>query len=126
MKNRKNKGFILVLIAVLVALTGIIMAFLTSTSKTMLFQSNKNYLQACERNMIASALAWSEINIQKESGETSGKTVELDVTEMDIRGSSLTVNLSSPAQTSPQVRISTSCSFGRNNLTSDKIYKIRR
>ncbi|MBN2182308.1 MAG: hypothetical protein JW715_10370 [Sedimentisphaerales bacterium] len=126
MKKRKNKGFVLVLVTVLIALTGIIMAFLTSTSNSMLFHSNKNYLRACERNMIASALAWSETNIQKDSGDISGKMIELDVTEMDIRGSKLVVNLSSPDKTPPQVRIGTSCSLGRNNLTSDKTYKIRQ
>ena len=100
------------------------MSFLTAASNTMLYQSNTAYLQACERNLIASGLAWSKINLQKESGETSGEMVELDVTEMNIRGSSLNVKLSVPAENRPQIQIRTSCSRGRKTLTSDKTYSI--
>jgi hypothetical protein len=123
MKNEKNKGFILMLIVMLIALIGIIVSLLTEASNTMVFQSNKTYLQACERNLIASGLAWSKINLKKESGEIPGEMIELDVTELNIRGSSLTVNLN-PADTRPQVRIRTSCSRGRQTLTSDRTYTI--
>jgi len=125
MKKRRDKGFILILVIMLIALVGIIVSLLTEASNTMLFQANKTYLQACERNLIASGLAWSKINIQKESGDISGKMIELDVTEMNIRGSSLAINLSSPAETQPHVQISTSCSRGRQTLTSDQTYTIR-
>jgi hypothetical protein len=125
MKNRKNKGFILMLIVMLIALIGIIVSLLTEASNTMLFQSNKTYLQACERNLIASGLTWSKINLQKESGDIPDTMIELDVTEMNIRGSSLAVNLSSQAETRPQARIKTSCSRGRKTLTSDNTYIIR-
>ena len=111
------------LIVMLIALIGIIVSLLTETSNTMVFQSNKTYLQACERNLIASGLAWSKINLKKESGEIPGEMIELDVTELNIRGSSLTVNLN-PADTRPQVRIRTSCSRGRQTLTSDRTYTI--
>jgi type II secretory pathway component PulK len=123
MKKRKNKGFVLLLVILLIALIGIIISILTEASNTMVFQSNKTYLQACQRNLIASGLAWSKINLQKDSGETSGKMIELDVTELNIRGSSLNVHLN-PDETSPKVQIRTSCSRGRQTLTSDRTYKI--
>jgi hypothetical protein len=125
MKNEKNKGFILILIVMLIALIGIVVSLLTEASNTMVFQSNKTYLQACERNLIASGLAWSKINIKKENGDISDKMIELDVSEMDIHGSSLAVNLSSSAEARPQVRIRTSCSRGRQTLKSDNTYIIR-
>ena len=125
MKNEKNKGFTLMLVVMLIALIGIVVSLLTEASNTMIFQSNKTYLQACERNLIASGLAWSKINIKKESGDISGKVIELDVTELNIHGSSLNVNLSSPVETRPEVRIRTSCSRGRQTLTSDNTYIIR-
>ena len=124
MKNKRNKGFILLLVITLIALIGIIVSLITEASNTMLFQSNKDYLEACQRNLIVSGLAWSKINIKKDSRDISGKMIELDVTELNIRGSSLTVNLSSPAKTRPQVRIRTSCSRGRQNLASDRTYTI--
>ena len=125
MKNSKNKGFVLILVIMLIGLIGIIVSVLTEASNTMVFQSNKTYLRACERNLIASGLAWSKINLQKESGDISGKMIELDVTDMNIRGSSLTVNTGSPAQTQPHVQIRTSCSRGRQTLRSDRTYTIR-
>ena len=126
MKKKREKGFILILVIILIALIGIVMSFLTTMSNTMLFQSNKQYLQACERNLIASGKAWSKINIPKESGDSSDQMLELDVTEMNIRGSSLNVKLGIPAKAQPQVQIRTSCSRGRKTLTSDKTYTIRQ
>jgi type II secretory pathway component PulK len=124
MKNRRNKGFVLLLVIMLIAMFGIIVSLLTEASNTMIFESNKTYLLACERNMIASGLAWSKINIQKDSRDIPVKMIELDVTEMNIRGSSLIVNTSSPSQNRPQVRIRTSCSRGRQTLTNDRTYTI--
>lgn len=111
------------MVIMLIAMVGIVVSILTEASKTMIFESNKAYLRACERNMIASGLAWSKINIQKDIGEIPDKMIELDVTEMNIRGSSLSVNIK-PAQTRPQVRIRTSCSRGRQTLTDDRTYTI--
>ena len=125
MKNKRNKGFTLLLVITLIALIGIVVSLITEASNTMLFQSNKDYLEACQRNLIVSGLAWSKINIKKDSRDISGKMIELDVTELNIRGSSLTVNINSPVETRPQVRIRTSCSRGRKTLKSDDIYKIR-
>ena len=125
MKNKRNKGFILLLVITLIALIGIIVSLITEASNTMLFQSNKDYLEACQRNLIVSGLAWSKINIKKDSRDITGKMIELDVTELNIRGSSLTVNINSPVETRPQVRIRTSCSRGRQTLTSDNTYIIR-
>jgi len=123
MKDKRNKGFVLLLVIMLIAMFGIIVSILTEASNTMVFQSNKAYLRSCERNLIASGLAWSKINIQKDIGEIPGKMIELDVTEMNIRGSSLSVNIN-PPQTQPQVQIRTSCSRGRQTLTDDRTYTI--
>ena len=126
MKKNREKGFILILVIMLIQMIGIIVYILTSEAQTILYQANSTHLQACERNLIASGQAWAKINIPKDSGDTSGKMIELDVTEMDIRGSSLVVNLSIPTETQPQVQIRTSCSRGRKTLTSDQTYTIRQ
>ena len=126
MKKNREKGFILILVILLIQMIGIIVYILTSEAQTILYQANSTHLQACERNLIASGQAWAKINIPKDSGDISGKTIELDVTEMNIRGSSLAVNLSIPAETQPQVQIKTSCSRGRKTLTSDQTYTIRQ
>jgi len=125
MKNRKEKGFILVLVIILITLIGFIMSFLTCGANIMVYQSNNTYLQACERNLVASGLAWAKINIQKENRDIIDKMIELDVTDMNIRDSNLTVTIKIPAENLPEVHIGTSCSRGRKTLTNDDIYKIR-
>ena len=126
MKKTREKGFILILVVLLIELIAIIVYILTSQAQTILYQANSMHLQACERNLIASGKAWTKINLPKDSGDISGKMIELDVTEMNIRRSSLNVKLSIPAETGPQVQIRTSCSRGRKTLTSDQTYTIRQ
>lgn len=126
MKIRAKKGFVLILVILIIELVGIVTLIMANEAQTIVFQANSMYLQACERNLIASGLAWSEINIQKESGDISGKMIELDVTEMNIRGSSLSVKPIIPADEQPNVQISTSCSRGRNTLTNHDTYSIRQ
>jgi len=51
--------------------------------------------------------------------------IELDVTDMNIRDSNLTITVRMPAKNRPEVQISTSCSRGRKTLRNDDTYKIR-
>ncbi len=113
------------MVIILIVLVGFVMSFLTTGANMMLFQSNNSYLQACNRNLVASGLAWAKINIQKENGDIIDKMIELDVTDMNIRDSNLTVTVRMPAKNQPEVQISTSCSRGRKILKKDDTYKIR-
>jgi hypothetical protein len=126
MKRKREKGFIILLVIMLVTLIGFIMSFLTLGANIMVHQSNNTYLQACERNLAASGLAWAKENIQKENGNIFDKTIELDFTDMDIHNPTLTVTIRTPAANRPEVQISTSCSRGRNTLTNDETYIIRQ
>jgi type II secretory pathway component PulK len=125
MKNKREKGFILIFVIILITLIGFVLSFLTTGANTMLYQSNTSYLQACERNLVLSGLEWAKRNIKKENRDIIDKMIELDVTDMDIRDSNLTVTVRTPAKNQPEVQINTSCSRGRKTLKSDDIYKIR-
>ena len=118
MKNSKNKGFVLLLVIMLIAMIGIIVSVLTEASNTMVFQSNKTYLRACERNLIASGLAWSKINLQKESGDIPDKMIELDVTDMNIRGSSLSQKSFKGMADMKAVRLKLSLTFKSGHLAA--------
>ncbi len=124
MKKLKRDGFILLLIITVIALIGIQLSVLAAVSNIMLFQSDEAYLQACERNIMASGRAWARQNIRNKSSESLNKTVELDVTEMNIRGSVLNVTISTSTGGEPEVRINTSCTRGRQTIKRDKKYKI--
>ncbi len=122
MKKIKQNGFVLILVIVLIAVVGLEMFVLADGSNTMLFQSNTAYLQACERNLIASGLAWAERDIKDES-EISGKTIELDITNMNIRSSTLSVTISAPADKEKEVQINTSCSRARQTRSSTSKFR---
>jgi len=125
MKKPRQKGFVLVLVITAMAIIGLEMHVLTSGANTMLFQSDTAYLGACERNLIASGLAWSKRNIQNGNRETFNKTIELDVSKMNIHCLSLSVNISVPTDKEPQAQINASCSRGRRTFRHDGKHKIR-
>ena len=125
MKKPRQKGFVLILVITAMAIIGLEMHVLTSGANTMLFQSDTAYLEACKRNLVTSGLAWAKQNIRNKSRETFEKTVELDVSKMNIRGSTLIVTISIPTGEEPQAQINASCSRGRRTFRGDGKYKIR-
>ncbi len=125
MKKPRQNGFVLILVITAMAIIGLEMYVLTDGANTMLFQSDTAYLKACERNLVTSGLAWAKQNIRNNSRETFEKTVELDVSKMNIRGSTLSVTINIPTDEEPQAQINASCSRGRRTFKRDGKYKIR-
>lgn len=124
MKNKRKNGFVLVLVILAMAIIGATMLVLTAGANTMVFQSNTAYLQACQRNLVASGLAWAKQQIKSQSKENLDKTIRLDVTETDIRGSTLAVFIRIPTDKEPEVQINASCSRARRTLRHDDKYRI--
>lgn len=125
MKKARQNGFVLILVIIVLAIIGVEMFVLTDSSNTMMFQANKAYLKACERNLKASGLAWAKRNIQNKSRENFDKTVELDVGKMNILGSRLKVNINTPRGKETQVQVETMCSQGRQTFRDTKRYQIK-
>jgi len=124
MKQPGQNGFVLILVVTVIAAIGVEMFVLTGLAKTMLFESNTAYLQAVERSLTASGLAWAERNVKNQSREILNKTVELDVTNMNIYSSTLTVTVGVPTDKEAEVQINTSCSCGRRTFRQDNKYRI--
>jgi len=120
MKTSRNKGFVLWLVIIAIGLIGAIMIVLTAGANTMMFQSDTAYLQAIERNLTASGLAWSRVNIRGKSPETFSRTISLDLANMNIRGSSLTIAVGAPTDNRVEVQINTSCTRGRRTQSHAK------
>ena len=123
MKKTRQNGFVLILVILAIAVIGAELFVLTGVSNTVLFQSNAAYLGAVERNLAASGLAWAERNIKDQNSENLGKTIELDVTDMNIRGSNLSVAIGSLKDKETEVRISTLCSRGRRTFRHNAQYR---
>ncbi len=124
MKNERKNGFVLVLVILAMAVIGATMLVLTAGANTMVFQSNTAYLQACQRNLVASGLAWAKQQIKSQSKENLDRTIRLDVTETDIRGSTLAVLIRIPTDKEPEVQINASCTRARRTLRHDDKYRI--
>ena len=124
MKKTRQNGFVLILVIVAIAVIGIQMAVLGDIANTMQFQSQNAYLKACERNLLASGLVWAKENVREKSSESSGKTIQLDVSGLNIRESALDVTISIASDEVAEVQINTTCSRSRQTLRETGKYRI--
>lgn len=124
MKKHRRNGFVLVYVITIIALIGIQLSVLAAVANIMSYQSDEAYLEACERNMRASGLAWARHNIENKTGSILNQSVKLDISEMEIRDSVLNVTINTATGKQPEVRINTSCTRGRQTIKRDKKYKI--
>ncbi len=90
----------------------------------MQFQSQNAYLKACERNLLASGLVWAKENVREKDSEIFDKTIQLDVSKMNIRDSALNVTISIASDEEAEVQIDTSCSRSRQTLRETGKYRI--
>jgi len=125
MKKTRQKGFALVLVIIALAIIGLEMHVLSIGANTMLYQSNRAYLEASKRNLITSGQAWAKRNIRNNITEAFEKSIELDIDKLNIKDSSLTVTISVPTNKEPQAQINVSCSRSRQTFKSDKKYQIK-
>jgi len=98
---------------------------LTEGANTMLFQSNTAYLEAVERNLVTSSLAWAKQNIKADQEGVFYKIIELDVTDLNIPDTNLSIVIGTGRDKEVEVEVSTSCSRGRQTLRHQDKYKIR-
>jgi len=124
MKKSGQKGFVLIFVIMVIAIIGIEMFVLADIANTMQFQSQNAYLKACRRNLLASGLVWANENTREKSGEIFGKTIQLDVSRLNIRASALDVTMSIASDEETEVQINTSCSRGRQTLKGTGKYRI--
>ncbi len=124
MKRRRENGFVMLLIIVALALIAVEIFVLTAGSNTILFQANDAYLEACERNLTASGLAWAQRSMKRPEAETFDKSIKLDLSDMNIRGSALSVTIGQPENEQSHIQVITSCRRGRQRLRHSGKYRI--
>jgi hypothetical protein len=122
MKKIRQNGFVLVLVIIAIALVGTATYVLAGGTNTMLFQSDTVYLQACERNLRASGLAWAKQNIKNRNQGSFNRMIELDTANLGIRDSSLNVFISISQDKQAEVQINTSCSRASRTFKHDNRY----
>lgn len=121
----RKAGYVLVLVIAAIALVGVLMFVLTEGAKTVLFQADSAYLQAVERNLAASGLAWARQKAETGSPDDLGAAVDLAVTAMNIRDAGLQVTVRIEEGKQPQVDVATSCARGRRTLRRNRTHIIQ-
>ena len=124
MKKQRNRGFVLIFVIMVIFIIGIEMFALSDIANTMQFQSQNAYLKACRRNLLASGLVWAKENTRKKSSEIFDRTIQLDVSKLNIRDSALAVTANIASDEEAEVQIDTSCSRGRQTLRETGKYRI--
>jgi hypothetical protein len=117
-KARQN-GFVMILVIVIIALIGTYMIVLASDANTFAFEADRAYLEACDYNLRASALAWARKNVDIPSG-----VVSLDTAGMNMKTATLSVTVPAAKKAKTQIEVDTSCSRAGHRLTSSKKFDI--
>ncbi len=121
---KRNKGAVLSLVLVAMILMGMAMFILTGGAKAMLFHTDTAYLQAVERNLIASGLAWTRQRLAGSSALPTEKPVELDVAAFGLPNARLAVRVLEVRDGTARVHIETSCHKGRRTLHTSRDYTL--
>ena len=124
MKNINEKGLVIIMVVIIMALIGTTLLYLSSASNTMIFQTNEAYLKACQRNLITSGLAWTKTTIKQNNSQYFNKMIELNIVDINIPKSSLTIRITGKIDNSKEIQIITSCSSGKRNMKSDETFKM--
>ncbi len=120
MSEARRSGFILVYVIMLLAITAVVMLVLTEGSNTMLFQADAAYLQAVDRNLAASGLAWAHHQAARGEPTTAGP-VSLDANLLGDSRAVLVVEIARRGEATG-CRIETSAAKGRQSISKARQY----
>jgi len=120
MSEARRSGFILVYVIMLLAITAVVMLVLTEGSNTMLFQADAAYLQALDRNLAASGLAWARHQAARGEPATAGP-VSLETRSLGNSRAVLAVEIARRGDATG-CHIETSAAKGRQSISKSRQY----
>jgi hypothetical protein len=124
MRTYQKTGFSLIIVLVVLSLVGVAIFILAEISRSIIFESNMAYVQACRRNMTASALAWASENHKDITADKKPKVISLDIETLGIKGGSLAIEWLETGNKTAEVEITTKCKSGRITLDSKNTYRL--
>lgn len=124
MRTRNNKGFFLTFVIVALVMMSTLLFVLAGGSNAMLFHADTAYLQAVERNLTASGLAWARANASARGTAAVGEPVELGTESFDVPNAALIVAITQVRAEQATVRVATSCAKGRRTLSRTREFVI--
>lgn len=123
---KKQTGFVLTLVIFALIMVGVAMFVLTGGSNAMLFHADTAYLQAVDRNLTASGLAWARAKVSGGWDPNDVQPHELDTAGFSAPGSKLTLQMVESQGDRAKVHIQTFCRKGRHNLQRSRDFVIER
>jgi len=124
MRHQPKRGFTLTLVIVALMLVGIVMFVLTGGANTMLFEADAVYLQAVERNLIASGLTWAQARVSGSADSRNTEPVELSTEALGLPNAKLTVRILEVQDGVAQVHVETLCHKGRHTLRTSRTFSV--
>jgi hypothetical protein len=121
---KRNQGAVLSLVVVALMMVGIVLFVLTEGANTMLFRADTACVQAVERNLIASGLAWAREKAAGDAGARVTEPVDLNTTAFNAPDARLVVQIVEVQREAAKVRIETSCRKGRRTLHSSRTFRV--
>ena len=100
----------LVFVIAILAVIGMYMIVLARDANTIVFQTERAYMEVCGANMVASGRAWVQTN-----GDMAAGTTELDTSEFGVRNSALCITQISDERGGQQAEVRSQC--GRMELS---------
>ena len=124
MKQLARDGFALILAILAIALTAAAVLILAGLAGALLFDANQAYLQAYNRNLSASALAWAQHNGDRLAKVDVGDGISLDIGGLNIPEGELRISPLEPTKASPRIQIEIRCKQDRMKLIRSDNYLI--
>jgi len=124
MKSRTKNGSVLGLVIVMLGLVSVALLVLTESSNTMLFQADRAYLGAVQRNLTASGLAWAQHHVADSNEPLGQEPLPLDVTSLSTRPATLAVGVVETGDRQASIHITSSCTKARQRLSAAQDYVI--
>ena len=124
-KRQNQNGFVLIIVIAFIALFGLMMIVLTGTSKTMMYESAAANLEATNKNITNSAMAWAKHNAPNLSIGNEPLTVQLDVSDLDIPGAACTVKFHRINNMEIKIEINAISGTGNTNQQTNSVFKFR-
>ena len=122
MKRARRNGFTILLALMCLSLVGAAVVILAATSRDLLFESDRAYVEAYSRNLTASALTWADVNRKKIEDMSEGKELRLDVEGLDIPDASLRLAPLQVTDEGVKVGIAIECRRNKTDLKRSNTY----
>jgi hypothetical protein len=124
MRRFQKKGYIMILALLMMTLTGMAIIILNLGIKSILYESNRVYFEACSRNLNTSGYAWAQQAAVLQSADLSTEITNFDIEAMNIPRGSLSVQVVDPNAPGIIIEITTTCGQGTMMLRRSQSYLV--